>query len=782
MKAVWDFFNEKVVGNIWFIALFIAPVLVLIAYAVASVGVFGNIENRLLDSKFKARGVDTALKKNSQVVIISIDDQAQEVVGQSWPWPRDYCARLVRNLARAGAKAVAFDFVFDADSKIGGDEAFKKAITKYGHVVLAGRPKTSFTEEKRIEYTSGQDTTFQNGFTGTPGSTVGLVFVRNDADGVYRRYHPASQYFGKQIPAFGYAILQSALDASGGSGKRDSLTVLPDGRTFEFAGKTFPSYDGESVLLNYYGPSKTFPVISAEAIMDDHEFFTAPEREKFNEAMRQTGLDSAALLKDESLADLWIEDMFDDTLTFGDNVPVQQQVAGKICIIGPMFPESKDLFPTPIDAGRADENQMYGVEIHATAVQNFLDDKFITPVRGISVLLSMLGISYLMFGLAVSLKRLKIPNYSVLLGLTSLASLVVFTAFGLLLLFLFLGESPLPYLAEQSVSFHLIMTLVCLGFAALITLSLNRANSMIEFVTEVGAILLAFGVFIAVLTVSESFFVQRQLVPVVPFAVVVALTYAATVIYQYLTESQQKKVIRGFFNAYVNPEVVDQLISNPSFARLGGEKRELTMLFSDIKGFTKFSEALEPEDLVILLNEYLGAMTEIVLKTGGTLDKYVGDAVVAFWNAPIPMPDHAKRAAEAAIQMQEKLVELREKWKGEGKPEVLTRIGLNTGKVIVGNMGSQARFSYTAMGDAMNLASRLEGANKAFGTYILISEFTQKIIEPYFQTREMATITVQGKEQPITVYELVSRKEPGKHYEPLEPAETAKHGVMAIEK
>ena len=195
-------------------------------------------------------------------------------------------------------------------------------------------------------------------------------------------------------------------------------------------------------------------------------------------------------------------------------------------------------------------------------------------------------------------------------------------------------------------------------------------------------------------------------------------TYTALTVYNYVTEEKAKRMIKGIFQHYVSAKLVDELINNPSMLKLGGEKRVMTVFFSDIEGFTSISEQIPPEELVVLLNEYLTAMTDIILKYDGMVDKYEGDAIMAVWGAPVYFEDHAKKACFAALEMQKKLVELRKKWISEGKPEIHTRIGINTGEMIAGNMGSRVRMDYTVMGDAVNVASRLEGANKQYGTYI----------------------------------------------------------------
>jgi adenylate cyclase len=392
--------------------------------------------------------------------------------------------------------------------------------------------------------------------------------------------------------------------------------------------------------------------------------------------------------------------------------------------------------------------------------------------------------AYLLFGLSVSFKRIKFENAILSFVLATLAAFLLLV--GIASLFLYItSRNPIELFARSGLGFQLSALGLLLFLAVVIAFLVKLGKSMQEFVHEIGAIALAVGVYIAAYQYSNYLFQEKSvLLFVVPIALTVALTYAATILYQYFTESRQKKMIKGFFNTYVPPTLVEEMINNPNVFKLGGERRELTMFFSDIKGFTNISEGFKktPEKLVELMNEYLGAMTEIVFKYGGTLDKYIGDAVVAFWNAPLAVDDHPVQACYAALEMQEKLVELRAKFKLEGKPEVFSRMGLNTAEVIVGNMGSSGRFAYTAMGDGMNLASRLEAANKAFGTYIMISEFTYERVKDYCQCRWLATIKVQGKDEPIRVYELVARKEPGKVYEELEPAETAKKGVMAIAK
>ena len=226
----------------------------------------------------------------------------------------------------------------------------------------------------------------------------------------------------------------------------------------------------------------------------------------------------------------------------------------------------------------------------------------------------------------------------------------------------------------------------------------------------------------------------------------------------YLAEMGQKTQIREMFGQYLSPKVVEDLVDDPSKIQLGGEEREMTAFFSDIQGFSAISERLTPTELVQLLNDYLTDMCDIIISSEGTVDKFEGDAIMAFWGAPTRQSDHAQRACFAAIDMNNRLIELRVKAVQEGITPLTVRMGVNTGQMVVGNMGSSQRMNYTIMGDAVNLASRLEGANKAYGSGMMISESTYRSCEEDIDVRELDRIMVVGKSEPVTVYQLLSRK------------------------
>lgn len=246
--------------------------------------------------------------------------------------------------------------------------------------------------------------------------------------------------------------------------------------------------------------------------------------------------------------------------------------------------------------------------------------------------------------------------------------------------------------------------------------------------------------------------------PLIYVELTIILTLTGTGIMNFTTEGKQKRFIKSAFKQYLSPDVIEHILEDPGQLKLGGEKREISIFFSDLQGFTTISENLTPEGLTKLINEYLTAMTDIIQDEGGTIDKYEGDAIIAFWNAPISFEDHAQRCVRAALRCQEKLTELRSHFKEMTGHNLHMRIGINTGEAVVGNMGSQTRFDYTMLGDSVNLAARLEGVNKKFGTETIISEFTENKISG-INSREIGRVRVVGKSQPITLYEPLSEEE-----------------------
>ena len=304
-----------------------------------------------------------------------------------------------------------------------------------------------------------------------------------------------------------------------------------------------------------------------------------------------------------------------------------------------------------------------------------------------------------------------------------------------------------PTLVPRTLALLLFATLAGVLFGVIPSL---RDSSLLAVALVVAYVGVALWVF-------SSFHVW--LLIVTPVVAVVAAHLGVTG-YGYLTEGRERKFLRGAFSRYVAPEVVDQLVKNPGQLALGGETRELTVMFADVAGFTSLSEGRAPREIVELMNECFTEITSVIQRHGGTVDKFIGDAVMAFWNAPVELPDHAARACRATQDLLKALVRLNVGWAARGLPAISMRVGLATGPALVGNVGSSTKFNYTVMGDTVNLASRLEGAAKVFGTLSLIAGSTVQAAANAVACRELDWLQVKGRSEPVPVFEVMAGEPP----------------------
>ncbi len=291
---------------------------------------------------------------------------------------------------------------------------------------------------------------------------------------------------------------------------------------------------------------------------------------------------------------------------------------------------------------------------------------------------------------------------------------------------------------------------LALLFIISILISLVSSNKKILF-AYIYSILFIFLYYIF----ASFLFISINVVLEVPKVIIISLlSLMSVIVYRVLTEEKQKKEIKAVFSRFVNPNVVEELLESPP--ELGGVDKNITVLFSDIRNFTTLSEKLPPQKTINHLNKYFTAMTEIILKYNGTLDKYIGDEIMCFWGAPKPQDNHAELACKSALEQIKKLKELNKNWSESMKINI--GIGINSGIMTVGNVGSEGRMNYTVIGDNVNLGARLEGVNKTFGTNIIISESTYLLIKDKFNVRELDTIKVKGKKKPVKIYELLEEK------------------------
>jgi adenylate cyclase len=278
-------------------------------------------------------------------------------------------------------------------------------------------------------------------------------------------------------------------------------------------------------------------------------------------------------------------------------------------------------------------------------------------------------------------------------------------------------------------------------------------------IPSAGSVLLCWGLLAGVVHWA---FVRGLWLPVVYPSLAMALTFVGITIYRLLTEERQRLWIKRAFQRFVSPEVVEQLVENPAALQFGGEVRSLTVLFTDIRDFTTYTERHPPQEVVHVLREYLTAMADQVIANQGTLDKFIGDAVMAIFGAPVPFADHALKACRAALSMIDELEKLQAKWIAEGREPFRMGIGINSGEMVVGNLGSEQLFDYTVVGDGVNLGARLESLNKEYQTkrHIIISESTYEAARDALEVRHLGEVLVKGKTRPVVIYELIGLRDP----------------------
>jgi len=715
------------------------------------IGSFDGLERRLLDLRFIARGEKSP---HPDILLVTIDEATRKALGKATgAITRDEYARALDALTTSGARLVAFDLDFATQRE--GDERLAKSIACAGNIILSSfiamgdwvRPNPSFRSanvpcmvddavlEVSREAFVGEEGVAVITWKGRPG------FVVNG----FRVYYAIEPFDDpKSIP-----------EGTGGfvdvSPKEKSLKLtvegIPPGTALYAAvrGIRFGSLMGEGAVNIIEDPDarvRSIPLVVGRS-GDDPEKKAALALETaikvtFAGDPRVTSSTSWAMgfeQDEDSLVIPLVEGRMiinyrggRDTyprLSFSDALEGRfdrKTVEGKIVLVGNTHQLAHDEYPTPFgsqkvsrhDTGDEGLKTGYtpGLEIHANALDTILSEDFISPLAHF----------FEHFVDTVIIEGWSEGSSGLRFRLWDAALVLVVGVLAVLLLVLLR-----PPLSVGALIFFVLMSMVTVG---------------------------------AYLGFSNA----GLWVPMAGPLITLAGVYAGGLLHRANLHEREKRWIKETFGKYLAPAVVEQITRDPSLVELGGVERELTAFFSDIEKFSSISEQLgSPKALVGLLNEYLSAMAEIIEKYGGTIDKYEGDAIIAFWGAPLHFPDHAHRACNACLDMQAGMKKLREKWRNEGNwPDLVSnmrvRMGLNTGRIVVGNVGSEGRLNYTIMGDAVNLASRLEGANKPYGTYTMISHDTYWQVRDHFEVRFLDVITVVGKKQPVRVYELMSRR------------------------
>jgi len=663
------------------------------------------------------------------VVIVEIDDESFRLINEPMPYSRGTIwSRAVRNLADAGAKVVTIDMMFDkpdhqteniknyiANQGVEGVEikegdqllieAIEYARSKGTHVILASARKeepTRFPPDYLLEPTQQLIETDQKQHTG-------LVNINTDTDGFYRQYGIFYPISGVQ--SLNYTLgIESVLrfldieenpdpvfDAETGS-----ITVGP---------LQIQSYGvSNTFLLNYLGPVsgefKTFNRFALSDIVDtqDYNIGAGEYNPDFGEM---------DYVEDQNWMDKYIDPIMAPIFEAQGFI---NPFKGKIVVLGTSLAEDQDIKPTPYLSYGEQDYLMPGVEIHANAIQQMLNADYIQMPTG-----------------TLEYKTRFNKDHLLIISLFIVVTLLLVT------------KTP-P-----------IWGFVIMAVELIIWVSYSIGAFLTDYLWLYKLIA---GQEINVPGLGES-----AMIPILFPAAAIVLPYGLNLTYKLFTEGQDKAFLKAAFGNYISPELIDEMFDSKQKPELGGNAAMRTAYFTDIASFSTFSELLTASELVILLNEYLTSMTDILLNGGGTLDKYEGDAIIAFFGAPVDQPDNALLALKVGVNMQQACDDLRKKWTSEGDkwPEIVkqmrTRIGINHGDLVCGNMGAENRMNYTMMGDTVNTAARLEEGAKQYGIYLATTiETLQAAGKDEFEWRIVDKTRYMGKSEATTTVEILGFK------------------------
>ncbi|MFQ6612222.1 MAG: CHASE2 domain-containing protein [Fidelibacterota bacterium] len=755
-------------------------------------GVFDLLEMKIYDYRFyRVRGPLTGwtardssyFKRGTNVVLVEVDDEAWRLMPEEWPYPRGTIwARVVRNLYKAGAKVIVFDIQFDApetkseylsnfvkkldegyilnqipqygDSTLAkeikkampylvprhGDKMLGEAIAEaqaFGTKVVINVKKVTEENLQPPEYISYPVEPIMKA-----NPEIGIINDQMDEDGFSRQYAIYDQ-LNHEPDKYYLTLGVKAVKAYLGISDTAKPYFDPDELTCSYGQKIIKTYGyGNTFLVNYYGPASGYKVRSKENLpawgtFQKYSIAYIIDTEDVNLRDPTEDIDWMSQFLPGEIPE-WIQAIEDpverqemmDVMGLGQEFDVTKSpFYNKIVLIGTTVEVHHDYKQTPFYNYMGIRQITPGLETHANAIQTIIDDNYIKVLGG--------RFTGLIHDYPIS--------HTLLIALLSLIAFFILTYLnpmvaGILIIF------------EGIVYFGIVCGLFVddlFWFVRVIFIKIlpgsfvtNHANWFDTALPDVG---------------------QSFIIPFVAPVVGLVVTYTGNVIYKFINEQKDKRFLKSTFGAYISPELIDQMYEEKQEPKLGGVLGYHTAFFSDIQSFSSFSEVLEPERMVSLMNEYLTEMTTVLLEHKGTLDKYIGDAIVAFYGAPMPVENHEYHACMTALEMEKRLVTLREKWKSDGSwPDLVYnirhRVGLNSGELVTGNMGSSMRMNYTMMGDTVNLAARLEPAAKQYGVYILVGENTYQAIHEQFEWRFIDYVRVKGKKKPEKVYELLAEK------------------------
>ncbi len=660
-----------------------------------------NVEQSLLDTRFELRG---SRKPDERIVIVGIDEKTLMHEG-SFPLPRRAYAELVKRLSEEGARVVGFDATFPTPESNSATQALDKLQANLG----ASAPSSVDQEIKRLKVESDQDGAFAASLKASGNVVLGHLFL--DAERA-KNSNPKleEEYFNivwaKSFPQVlkvkskdgkDFDLAQAWMNNGGtvAAGAEANITKLAEAAV---------SYGFIDINPDPDGTLRHGLLIMRYR---DQDFFPSLAMQVLREYEQIPDQEIAAYIAENGL----------ERIQFGAH-PLRPSRDGTAIInyVGPY--------------GSYPHYSMWDVISRSTPPDAFKDK------------IVLLGATAKAIG---DLRITPFQNGDAYMGVEVHANIIDNL--------LHSGEAGRSFLTRGAREEMIDIAFILL-FGIVMGIWFGKIKPLYSTVALI-LVLAGFGWFVYFSFVRWGSWLSFA----IPATTLVA-NYAAITSFRMIFEEREKRKIRKTFSQYLSPGVIGLIEKDPQrYIRPGGETKELTVMFSDIRDFTTLSEGLSADELVHLLNEYLGEMTDVLFRNLGTLDKYIGDAIMAFWGSPYPQDDHSTRACSCALEMSRSLEKLNAKWKEEGRKPISIGIGLNTGPVNVGNMGSDKRLAWTVMGDNVNLASRLEGMTKQYRVRVVISEGTYRQVAQQFVCRDLDRIRVKGKLQPVAIYELLDRAE-----------------------
>ena len=643
-------------------------------------------EFRSYDSRMRARVDDVEEASIDSVVIIDIEQNSIEGLGNYNDWPHAYHGQLIDVVTSGNPKALLFDIIFDPENTFNYD--LVNALTS------ESAPQEEYLSQATEQYLVSNDPSrFVLSTYESQKVYHALVFEKEDTLNFQYKMNSEPEGYDRPDHLINLPLEQAQRLPIGDRLTNTHMDLISAAKRAGSA--NFPQ-DEDGIIrraptaIYFEGPNHVYPTLVLAAVMDilgipadgfDYDFDSLVLRlsDTSGTVIREIPIDDQGRMfvnyygRFKTFYYLPYMYCFDPEMldpTYWD---------GKVALVGASLPGLMDLRNTPV------QETFAGVEIHANAMHSILQNEFVSTTSAQKNFNTILILA-IFLGTIVSIP--KKPLYTI----------------------------PVPLL----------------GILAWNLYSYNQ------------------------------FFTSLVMWEIIRPSLSLGGTYLGVFLYNFLVAEKDKRFLKDTFSTYISPELIDQMFDAKEEPQLGGEEGYHTAFFTDIQSFSAFSEKLTATDLVELLNDYLTEMTDTLLENKGTLDKYIGDAIVAFYGAPAPVDDHEYHACLTAVLMQERLSIMRDKWRGEGDrwPEIVhnmqNRIGINTGKMVTGNMGSTMRMNYTMMGDTVNLAARLESSAKQYGIYIQVANETYTPCKDKFTWRDLDFVRVMGKTEPAQVYELIA--------------------------